>query len=102
MGVHELNKRKAEAADCRCSFAAGMEERARSRCAPYFFAGTAQTHGRTRSQESRRRFIARSGYRASIAASILKEEGFDELWNVPGSWEAWKKAKFPVEGADGQ
>src|SRR5580765_2132951 len=30
-----------------------------------------------------------SGYRASIAASILKEEGFDELWNVPGSWEAW-------------
>ena len=43
-----------------------------------------------------------SGYRASIAASILKEEGFDKLWNVPGSWEAWKKAKFPVEGADGE
>src|SRR5213080_886138 len=42
-----------------------------------------------------------SGYRASIAASILKEKGFDNLWNVPGSWEAWKKAKFPVEGADG-
>jgi hydroxyacylglutathione hydrolase len=43
-----------------------------------------------------------SGYRASIAASILKEEGFDDLWNVPGSWEAWKKAKLPVEGADGE
>jgi len=43
-----------------------------------------------------------SGYRASIAASILKEEGFETLWNVPGSWEAWKKAKFPVEGADGK
>ena len=43
-----------------------------------------------------------SGYRASIAASILKEEGFNELWNVPGSWEAWKKAKLPIEGADGQ
>jgi hydroxyacylglutathione hydrolase len=43
-----------------------------------------------------------SGYRASIAASILKEEGFDNLWNVPGSWEAWKKAKLPVEGADGK
>src|SRR5216684_6375359 len=39
-----------------------------------------------------------SGYRASIAASILKEEGFDALWNVPGSWEAWKRAGFPVEG----
>ena len=38
-----------------------------------------------------------SGYRASIAASILKKEGFKELWNVPGSWEAWKKAGFPVE-----
>jgi hydroxyacylglutathione hydrolase len=38
-----------------------------------------------------------SGYRASIAASVLKKEGFKELWNVPGSWEAWKKAGFPVE-----
>jgi hydroxyacylglutathione hydrolase len=43
-----------------------------------------------------------SGYRASIATSILKPEGFDQLWNVPGSWEAWKKAGFPVEGADGK
>jgi hydroxyacylglutathione hydrolase len=40
-----------------------------------------------------------SGYRASIATSILKQQGFSELWNVPGSWEAWKKAKLPVEGA---
>jgi hydroxyacylglutathione hydrolase len=38
-----------------------------------------------------------SGYRASVATSILKQEGFDQLWNVPGSWEAWKKAGFPVE-----
>jgi hydroxyacylglutathione hydrolase len=43
-----------------------------------------------------------SGYRASIAISILKPAGFEKLWNVPGSWEAWKKAKLPVEGADGQ
>src|SRR6266478_513933 len=43
-----------------------------------------------------------SGYRASIATSILKPEGFNKLWNVPGSWEAWKKAKLPVEGADGK
>ncbi len=41
-----------------------------------------------------------SGYRASIVASILKPQGFTDLWNVPGSWEAWKKAKLPVEGAD--
>jgi hydroxyacylglutathione hydrolase len=43
-----------------------------------------------------------SGYRASIGASILKEEGFENLWNVPGSWEAWTKAKFPIEGAKGE
>src|SRR5437588_937380 len=43
-----------------------------------------------------------SGYRASIATSILKPRGFNELWNVPGSWEAWNKAKLPVEGADGE
>jgi hydroxyacylglutathione hydrolase len=43
-----------------------------------------------------------SGYRASIATSILKLQGFGELWNVPGSFEAWKKAKLPVEGADGE
>ena len=43
-----------------------------------------------------------SGYRASIATSVMKPLGFKELWNVPGSWEAWKKAKLPVEGADGE
>jgi len=43
-----------------------------------------------------------SGYRASIATSIMRPLAFKELWNVPGSWEAWKKAKLPVEGADGE
>ncbi len=39
-----------------------------------------------------------SGYRASLGASILKQEGFETVSNVPGSWQAWKKAKFPIEG----
>ena len=39
-----------------------------------------------------------SGYRASIATSILKREGFGCVCNVPGSWQAWKKAGFPVDG----
>jgi hydroxyacylglutathione hydrolase len=43
-----------------------------------------------------------SGYRSSIASSILKAAGFNKLWNVPGSWEAWRAAKLPVEGADGK
>jgi hydroxyacylglutathione hydrolase len=43
-----------------------------------------------------------SGYRASIATSMMKPRGFDTLWNVPGSWEAWQKAKLPVEKPDGK
>ena len=38
-----------------------------------------------------------SGYRASIAASMLKAEGFEDVSNVPGSWHAWKQAGYPVE-----
>ena len=37
-----------------------------------------------------------SGYRASIAASILKQAGFAEVHNVPGSWHAWREAGLPV------
>jgi len=39
-----------------------------------------------------------SGYRASIATSILKQAEFDCVYNIPGSWQAWKKAGFPIEG----
>ena len=42
-----------------------------------------------------------SGYRASIGTSILKQEGFRCVCNVPGSWQAWKKAGFPIEGNAG-
>ncbi len=38
-----------------------------------------------------------SGYRASIGTSILKQEGFRCVCNIPGSWQAWKKAEFPIE-----
>ncbi len=41
-----------------------------------------------------------SGYRASIASSILKQEGFTRVCNVPGSWQAWKNAKFPIQRGD--
>ncbi|HVF10730.1 MAG TPA: rhodanese-like domain-containing protein [Abditibacteriaceae bacterium] len=39
-----------------------------------------------------------SGYRASIAASLLQKHGFKNVVNVPGSWNAWTKAGPPVEG----
>lgn len=38
-----------------------------------------------------------SGYRAAIAASLLKKAGFKDVRNVPGSWGAWRKADLPVE-----
>lgn len=38
-----------------------------------------------------------SGYRASIAASLLKQEGFEDVRTLPGSWKAWKAQGFPVE-----
>lgn len=38
-----------------------------------------------------------SGYRASIAASLLQAHGFERVHNVPGSWQAWTSAGYPVE-----
>jgi hydroxyacylglutathione hydrolase len=38
-----------------------------------------------------------TGYRASLAASVLEQEGFGDVRNLPGSFHAWKAAKFPVE-----
>ena len=38
-----------------------------------------------------------SGYRASLAASILQMEGFQNVASIPGSWLAWQKAGYPVE-----
>jgi len=38
-----------------------------------------------------------SGYRASIAASVLQRSGFKSVVNIPGSWTAWKKAGLPIE-----
>ena len=37
-----------------------------------------------------------NGYRASIAASLLRREGFDAR-SVPGSYTAWTAAGFPVK-----
>jgi hydroxyacylglutathione hydrolase len=38
-----------------------------------------------------------SGYRASIAASLLQKHGFASVVNIPGSWSAWKSTNLPVE-----
>jgi hydroxyacylglutathione hydrolase len=38
-----------------------------------------------------------SGYRASIAASLLQKHGFKTVINIPGSWTAWRAADLAVE-----
>jgi hydroxyacylglutathione hydrolase len=40
--------------------------------------------------------ICGSGYRASIAASILKRAGFNDVANIQGGMQAWKEAKLPI------
>lgn len=38
-----------------------------------------------------------SGYRASIAASLLEQNGFEHVASVPGSWNAWCAAGLPTQ-----
>ena len=38
----------------------------------------------------------KSGYRSSIAASLLEREGFREVVNVIGGFDAWRACDLPV------
>jgi hydroxyacylglutathione hydrolase len=38
-----------------------------------------------------------SGFRASIAASLLAAHGIEDVRNVPGSWKAWRSAGYETE-----
>jgi len=38
-----------------------------------------------------------SGYRSSVAASLLRSHGFEEISNVAGGFSAWSAAQLPVE-----
>ncbi|MCA9156694.1 MAG: MBL fold metallo-hydrolase [Planctomycetales bacterium] len=48
-------------------------------------------------KEQRYATYCASGYRASIASSLMKSRGFTQVSNVPGSWSAWTAAGYPVE-----
>ncbi|MFU1479160.1 MBL fold metallo-hydrolase [Roseovarius sp. C7] len=41
-----------------------------------------------------------SGFRASIASSLLAANGFEAVRNVPGSWKAWRSAGYEVDCPD--
>lgn len=40
--------------------------------------------------------VCKSGYRASVVASILKNRGFGDVSSVTGGMEAWEKENLPV------
>jgi len=44
--------------------------------------------------------ICQSGYRSSIAASILENAGVRKIYNVTGGTTAWINEKLPVEAAE--
>src|SRR5467141_1624894 len=101
MSVHELNQRKSslQIIDVRSP---GEWKKGRVPGAHHIFVPELPNRMNELDPNKPTAIYCGSGYRASIATSILKRQGFNELWNVPGSWEAWKKAKLPVEGADGE
>jgi hydroxyacylglutathione hydrolase len=101
MTIHELNKRKAklQIVDVRSP---GEWKNGHVPGARHIFLPELRKRVRELDRKKPTAVYCASGYRASIAASILKGEGFGKLWNVPGSWEAWRKAKFPVEGANSE
>jgi hydroxyacylglutathione hydrolase len=101
MSVHELNERKEslQIVDVRSP---GEWKKGHVPGAHHIFVPELQKRMSELDRNKPTAVYCGSGYRASLATSILKPEGFSDLWNVPGSWEAWKKAKLPIEGADGE
>lgn len=65
--------------------------------ARHIFLGELRQHLGTLDQGKPTAVYCDSGYRASIATSILKQHGFDNVCNVPGSWQAWKNTGYPIE-----
>lgn len=48
-------------------------------------------------KEQRYATYCASGYRASIASSLMQSRGFSDVISVPGSWKAWRSNQFEVE-----
>ncbi len=40
--------------------------------------------------------VCGSGYRSSVAASVLQREGFKRVMNVAGGMTAWDRARYPI------
>lgn len=96
LSVHQVRRdgRRLQVVDVRApsEWAEGHIPGARHRFLPELLSG--------RPRLARHRPVAvycDSGYRASIGASLLRKAGFRDVRHVPGSWQAWKHAGFPIE-----
>ena len=38
------------------------------------------------------------GYRSALAADVLQEMGYTNVWSMAGGWKAWQDSGAPVEG----
>jgi rhodanese-related sulfurtransferase len=38
------------------------------------------------------------GYRSALAADVLQQMGYTNVWSMAGGWKAWKESGAPVEG----
>ncbi|MEP6707377.1 MAG: rhodanese-like domain-containing protein [Pyrinomonadaceae bacterium] len=39
------------------------------------------------------------GYRSALAADVLQEMGYTNVWSMAGGWKAWKDSGAPTEGS---
>jgi len=37
------------------------------------------------------------GYRSALAADVLQEMGYTNVWSMAGGWKAWQESEAPVE-----
>ena len=65
--------------------------------AKHIFLGDLQDKISSLDKEQNFAVYCASGYRASIAASLLQRNGFRNVNSIPGSYLAWKAADLPIE-----
>ena len=39
------------------------------------------------------------GYRSALAADVLQQMGYTNVWSMAGGWKAWKESAAPIENA---
>ena len=67
--------------------------------ARHAFLGHLREHLGTLDKKKPTAVYCNSGYRASIATSMLQQHGFGSVCNIPGSWQAWENAGYPVDNS---